>query len=369
MTSRKPSKNKTVLIMAGGTGGHVYPGLAVAHTLYLRGYDIAWLGSVGGMEKELVATQSATMNIPIAYHDIAISGVRGKSKITLIAAPIKIAKAISSAKKIIRAVSPCLVIGMGGFVAGPGAFAAWRLKLPVIVHEQNAVAGTTNKLTRLFATKVLCAFPHVFNDAQVVGNPVRSDIEQIEPPEKRMTNRDGPIRILVLGGSRGAQFINALIPAAIAKVGSASALHIAHQAGKDKFEQTQKNYQQHNITADVVPFINDMADALAWADIAICRAGALTVSELTAAGVGAIFIPYPYAIGDHQTKNAEFMVANHAAVVHQQAALSPEIFAVQLNALLSNKEQILTMASNAKKAHVPHCAQTFATICEGVIND
>lgn len=360
---------KTVLIMAGGTGGHVYPGLAVAEVLHSRGYKIAWLGSKGGMEKELVANASEQMGFEISYNEIEISGVRGKGRLTLLKAPFRVKKAITQAKEVMVKIRPSIVIGMGGFASGPGGMAAKNLRIPLVIHEQNAAAGTTNKILRRFAAHTLVAFPESLKGGIFIGNPVRNDIENIESPEKRFASKGGPINVLVLGGSRGALAINEMIPAAFGKVNRALPFQIVHQTGQDKLECTQQQYEIAGVKANVVPYIERMAEALEWADFAICRAGALTVSELSAAGLGAVFIPFPHAIDDHQTKNAEFLQSCGAAIIKQQKELSPEILAVLLNELLAGRERLQTMAINARKNARPKAARKFADFCEELIHD
>lgn len=360
---------KTVVIMAGGTGGHVYPGLAVAEVMHQRGFKVAWLGSRGGMEKELVAKASQQMGFEIAFSEIEISGVRGKGRMALLAAPFRVLKAIDQAKQILQKLRPALVVGMGGFVAGPGGMAARKLKIPLVIHEQNAAAGTTNKILRRFANLTLVAFPGSLKNGLFIGNPVRKDIESVLPPEQRFKVKEGPIKVLVLGGSRGALAINEMVPAAFGKVNKALPFQIVHQTGKDKLEATQEKYAQAGVKANVVPYIERMSEALEWADFAICRSGALTVSELSAVGLGAVFIPFPHAIDDHQTKNAEFLVHSGAAVIKQQKELSPEILAVLLNELLAGRERLQQMAVNAKKQSKPRAAEKFADFCEELIHD
>ena len=360
---------KTVVIMAGGTGGHVYPGLAVAEAMHQRGFNIAWLGSRGGMEKELVAKASEQVGFDIAFSEIEISGVRGKGRMALLAAPFRVLKAIEQAKQILQKLRPALVIGMGGFVAGPGGMAARKLKIPLVIHEQNAAAGTTNKILRRFANLTLVAFPGSLKNGLFIGNPVRKDIETVAPPQQRFAQKEGPIKVLVLGGSRGALAINEMVPAAFGKVNKALPFQIVHQTGKDKLEATKESYAQAGVKANVVPYIELMSEALEWADFAICRSGALTVSELAAVGLGAVFIPFPHAIDDHQTKNADFLVQCGAAVVKQQKELSPEILAVLLNELLAGRERLQQMAVKAKQQSKPHAAEKFADFCEELIHD
>ena len=349
---------KKILIMAGGTGGHVFPGLAVAKELAGRGCTIEWLGTSSGIENTLVPAAGYTLFIS------NISGVRGKGVLTLFFAPLRIYRAVREALKTLKKIEPDMVIGMGGFVAGPGGIAARIHNIPLVLHEQNAIAGTTNRLLSLFAAKKLCGFPNVLRGSEFVGNPVRLEIENLPAPEQRFSDRDETLRVLILGGSRGARALNAMVPQAIHKSSFRHKCNIWHQCGGDWAKETSGEYASLGIEAKVEPFIDDVATALGWADLVICRSGALTVAELAAAGVGSILVPYPYAIDDHQTANARYLSDAGAAVLKQQSELSPEIMAVLLNELLADREMLLDMAISARKAACIGVAKKFADYCE-----
>lgn len=354
---------KKILIMAGGTGGHVFPGLALADALKQRGYLVEWLGTSAGIESTLVPGAGYKLNI------INVAGVRGKGVIAVLKAPLLIMRSVTEAISQLKEIRPQLVVGMGGFAAGPGGVAARYLKTPLIIHEQNAKAGTTNKILARLATKVLTAFPGALRKGECIGNPVRNDIENISQPEQRfITRTDGITRILVLGGSRGARAINSLVPAALAKIDKGIRYNVRHQTGELLLDDTRLEYVRFAIDGEVVPFIQNVSEALTWADLVICRSGALTVSELAAAGVGSILIPFPFAIDDHQTANAKILSDNNAALLRQQKDLSPEILAVLLNDLLPDRARLLQMAINARKQAKPGAAQQFASICEELLN-
>lgn len=357
-----------VLIMAGGTGGHVFPGLALAKELINRGLSVEWLGTSAGIEARLVPQA----DIPL--HMIPVRGVRGKSLKQMVMAPMNIFSSVMQAVKIIKRIRPSIVVGLGGFVAGPGGLAAKLLGIPLIIHEQNAVAGTTNRILAKFANKVLTAFPINLGNSVCIGNPVRADIENILPMEQRQKTRsDEKLHLLILGGSRGAQAINRLLPDALSRIASLEKMAIWHQTGDMKLEETRTLYRNaigfdHSEAVRVEAFINDMAAAYEWADIIICRSGALTVSEIAAAGVGAIFIPFPYAIDDHQTANAKFLQELGAAEIKQESELNGESLAEIIKCYLNDKNSLLRMAESAKAFAKPRAAQAFANYCEELIH-
>ena len=310
---------KSVVVMAGGTGGHVFPALAVAEALRAKGIRIHWLGTRAGIEAELVPARG----LDITYLDV--SGVRGQGMARLLLAPFKIMRAVISAMRTLRAVQADCVIGLGGYVTGPGGVAARLLGKPLIIHEQNAVAGFTNRQLSRMATRVLEAFPSAFpasEKVQCVGNPVRAEIAALPVPEQRFAGRDGALRILVMGGSQGAVALNELVPEALAIIAKTIPVEIRHQAGKKNTEKAQARYQAVGVHADVLPFINDMAAIYGWADVVVCRSGALTVSELAAAGVGSVLIPYPFAVDDHQTANGRYLSEAGAALFFLQPRLT-----------------------------------------------
>lgn len=334
---------KRVLIMAGGTGGHVFPGLAVAHYLQSQNVEVHWLGTQQGLEARLIPEA----NLPL--HCINISGVRGKGIKTLLLAPLKIFSAILQAHAVLKQVKPDVVIGMGGFVSGPGGAASWLAGYPLIIHEQNAIAGMTNKILQRFSKKVLEAFPGTFHSPKTitVGNPVRVEIETMQPPKERFAMPHPKLQLLVVGGSLGAQALNEIIPKALKQLPKEARPLVIHQTGEKSFSQTKNLYESMDVEVTLQPFIKDMKAAYQWADVVFCRAGALTVSELCAAGLGAIFIPFPYAVDDHQTANADYMVSKNAAYCIQQSDLTVERIVNLLQELSSSPERRLEMATRA----------------------
>jgi UDP-N-acetylglucosamine--N-acetylmuramyl-(pentapeptide) pyrophosphoryl-undecaprenol N-acetylglucosamine transferase len=329
-----------VVIMAGGTGGHVFPGLAIAKALQEKNVTVSWLGSVGGMETTLVPQHG------IAIHTIAIKGLRGKSLLEQLRFPFHLLHAIIQAKHYFKQTKPDLVLGMGGFVAGPGAIAAKLSRIPLIIHEQNSIAGMTNRWLAKIANKVLCAFPSTFParvKAIVVGNPVRKEIENLN-----YANHQDKLHLLIFGGSRGAQIFNDIIPQAIALLPENIRPIVCHQSGAGQQELTQINYAKHQVAAEVIAFIDDMAKRYATADILICRAGALTLAEITAVGLPAILIPYPHAVDDHQTANAQYLVKNGAAILLPQSDLSAKTLNEILKDLLINHNKRFAMAEASR---------------------
>jgi UDP-N-acetylglucosamine--N-acetylmuramyl-(pentapeptide) pyrophosphoryl-undecaprenol N-acetylglucosamine transferase len=354
------AKNLHVLIMAGGTGGHVFPALAVATQLRAGGARLAWMGTARGIENNLVPAA----NIPL--HLLRVEGVRGRGLIGLLKAPFLIGFAVIQALLIIRRERPDVVLGFGGFASGPGGLAARLLGKPLVIHEQNAVAGTTNRLLSRIANRVLVAFPGAFPAAQEVGNPVREAIVALPSPQERYqarTAQNSVLHVLVLGGSLGASAINNLVPHAIAQLPVNSRPEVWHQAGKLHLESTIALYMQQQVNAKVEAFVEDMAAAYAWADVIICRAGALTVSEIMAAGVAAIFIPLPNAIDDHQTHNADILVQAGAALSFAQHELDAARLAEILLTKLSERELLSTMAEKARQKSLPCAADSVAKYC------
>lgn len=356
--------NLTVLVMAGGTGGHVFPALAVADVLRRGGARVEWLGTPRGIENSLVPAAN------IALHHIRIEGVRGRGVMGLLKAPFLILLAVLQAIAIIRKIKPDVVIGFGGFASGPGGVAAKLLRKPLVIHEQNAIAGTTNRLLSKIANRVLAAFDGAFMtsnlNAQAVGNPVRDLIASLPNPAQRYDLRaeeNEALHLLVLGGSLGAKAINELVPQALAKISASERPIVRHQAGKNHLETTLALYSQHQVNAKVDAFLDDMAAAYAWADIVICRAGALTVSELMAAGVAALLIPLPSAIDDHQTFNAAILTRADAGMAIAQQDLTAEKLATLLQTQLHERASLKRMATNARSLALPQAAETVATIC------
>ena len=352
---------KVALVMAGGTGGHVFPALATAEKMQEQGVHIEWLGSRHGIEAELVPAAG------IKLHAIEVRGLRGKGKLSLLLAPFKLLLALWQALKVLRAVNPDVVLGMGGFASGPGGLAAWLLRKPLIIHEQNAVAGMTNKALSKLARKVLEAFKNAFPvgvKTESVGDPVRGSILTMDKPNDRLQGRSGKIRLLVVGGSLGAKAINDLLPEVLSEMPVAERPEVWHQAGKRNIDETLARYNELGVDGcKVVPFIDGMDSAYAWADVVLCRAGALTVSELGIAGVASVLIPYPYAVDDHQTKNAAFLADNGAAIVVQQRDLTKTVLKQLLTDQLNQREKLMDMANKACSLGQPEASEKVATIC------
>jgi UDP-N-acetylglucosamine--N-acetylmuramyl-(pentapeptide) pyrophosphoryl-undecaprenol N-acetylglucosamine transferase len=346
--------------MAGGTGGHVFPALALARLLRSRSYEVVWLGTRRGLEARVVPQN----NFPIEW--LSVGGLRGKGITTLLAAPFRLAHALYQALRVMRRHRPIVVVGLGGFVTGPGGVAAWLTRAPLVIHEQNAIAGFTNRRLAPLSREVLEAFPNSFDagtKARAIGNPVRAEIFAIPPPAQRFAQRSGAIRLLVIGGSLGAMKLNATVPFAVARLAGSIDLEVRHQAGEKWIENAKKNYADANVRADVRPFIEDMAEAYGWADLVICRAGALTISELAAAGVGAILVPFPAAVDDHQTHNAQFLVQENAAVLVHDRDVTPERLATELQRLCEGRGKLLAMAERARLLAKPNAAEDLFQSC------
>lgn len=355
------ANKRPILITAGGTGGHVYPGLAVARYLLKHDIPIVWMGTRKGLEARVIPEAG----LPMAW--LEVSALRGKGLLSLLSAPWNLLKALYQSFRIMREHKPAAVLGMGGFVAGPGGLVAALMGIPVIIHEQNAVPGLTNKLLSRLSKRVLEGFPGTFKhleQAQATGNPVRQDIASLSSPSVRLVGREtDKVRVLIVGGSLGAQALNHTVPQALKQLPEAIRPTVYHQAGTRNIEDARQQYQQAGITADVEPFIEDMAEAYAWADLVICRAGALTVAELAAAGVGSILVPYPYAVDDHQTQNAHYLANHEAAILVNQDNLTPEWLAQQLESLCTRRAKLIKMGIAARAVAKPLATQQVAAIC------
>lgn len=355
---------QVALIMAGGTGGHVFPALATARVLRRRGYDIVWLGTQRGIEARLVPAEG----IPVEW--LSVGGLRGKGALTLLAAPFRLALALLQALGAVRRHRPRVVLGAGGFASGPGGVAAWLLGRPLVVHEQNAVAGMTNRLLARLAARVLEGFPGSFGPrvaAERVGNPVRPEITAIAPPERRYAGREGHLRLLVFGGSQGSARLNAVVPAALAELPVDLRPQVLHQTGARGLEETAAAYRSRGIEADVRAFIDDMAGAYGWADLAVCRSGALTVAELAAAGVPALLVPFPAAVDDHQTRNAEYVVKAGAALLMPESELTPMSLAAALRSLFeAGRPRLVRMAQAARSTAITDADERLADACIAV---
>jgi len=338
------TQNKTILIMAGGTGGHVFPALACATALIKQGVSVQWLGTAQGLEAQIVPKVGIPLNI------LTISGLRGKGLLSWFGAPFKIIKAILQAIEIIKKLKPNVILGMGGFASGPGGIAAKLLGIPLIIHEQNAKAGLTNRILARVANRVLVAFPSVFPKkikAIHTGNPLRFDLLSEVLPEPRPIHQ--PLHLLIVGGSLGAQALNTMVPEAVANM--QQPVRIWHQTGQHHRIEPRPDSQDR-----VEPFIENMAEAYRWADVAVCRAGALTISELAQMGVPSILVPFPHAVDDHQTANAEFLVHAGAAILIQQQDLNPMQLAQLLDNFVKNPEHLQQMSAAARQ-----CAKSDAT--------
>jgi len=350
---------RPVLIMAGGTGGHVFPALAVADELRLRGIPVVWLGTKAGIESRLVPQAG----YPIEW--MSITGLRGKNAATLLLAPIRLVIACWQALLVLARRKPCVVLGMGGFASGPGGLMAWLTRKPLIVHEQNAIPGLTNKILARFASVVLQAFPGVFKQATTTGNPVRQSICDIKKPEDRDQRRDqqNNLRLLIIGGSLGAVKLNEVVPQALAEIDSSLRPQVIHQTGLNNIESAKIAYSEVGVDARVEAFIDDMSSVYEWADLVICRAGAMTVFELAAAGIASILVPYPHAVDDHQTHNAHYLEAAGAAIIRQQDDLTASWLVDVINDFSANREKLLDMAVAARKLAIPGSAKTIADVC------
>ncbi len=349
-----------VLIMAGGTGGHVFPAVAVAQELLDSGIAVVWMGTRAGLEARIVPQ----LGLPIEW--VRIRGLRGKSVLRLVAAPFMLLFALWQAFLILLRVRPCVVLGMGGYLSGPGGLVAWMMGYPLLIHEQNSVAGFTNRWLSIVATCSMEAFANTLpakRNSVHTGNPVRSSIQNLPIPERRLARRAGPIRLFVLGGSLGAQVLNETVPAALALIACEQRPEVWHQAGKATVELAQRRYHEANVEGRVTAFIEDMDTAYGWADLVICRAGAMTVAELAAVGVASLLVPYAHAVDDHQTINGKCLVDAGAAILIPQAELNPENLAQLLTEFGNTRERLLAMACNARRIAKPHAARHIADIC------
>ena len=338
-------RQRPIMVMAGGTGGHVFPALAVAQYLREQGERIVWMGTRSGIEARLVPAA----DFPIEW--LTVQGLRGKGLWVRAIAPLRLLQACWQAMGILRHHRPRAVLGMGGFASGPGGLMAWLLRIPLIIHEQNAVMGMTNRWLSHLARVTCCAFPRAAEKiagARVVGNPVRAEIQALEHPRQRLSGRQDQPRLLVIGGSLGARTLNQVVPRALASIDMAERPQVRHQCGARHLETCEQDYASCQVAAEISEFIEDMPSAYAWADLVICRAGALTVAELAAAGVAAILVPYPYAVDDHQYLNAEYLANAGAALIVRDQQLTADWLGQTLKTLLGDRERLLSMACQAR---------------------
>ncbi len=358
-------KAPAVLIMAGGTGGHVYPALAVAERLRPAGVTVTWLGTRRGLESTVVPEAG------IPLDQISVAGLRGKQLSSLMMAPAKLLRALQQSLTILRRRRPDVVLGMGGFVSGPGGVAAWLTRRPLLIHEQNAIPGLTNRLLARLARRVMEAFPGSFPasvGARCTGNPVREAVAATLSPDERLLGRRGPLRLLVLGGSQGARALNEVVHATLASLAGEVDLEVWHQAGTRHLEQTLAWYAERGVHGRVVDYIQEMAEAYDWADLVLCRAGAMTIAELTAAGVGSILVPFPFAVDDHQTQNARFLSEQGAAILVPETELTTRRLGGLLRELAGARDRLLEMAHRARALARPRSAQAVADMCLEVAN-
>lgn len=349
-----------VLIMAGGTGGHIFPGLAVAEVLRKQNIPVRWLGAKGGMETQTVPAAGIELDV------VAISGLRGKGLVRWIRMPFMLLGAVWRARRVLKVNRPGCVVSFGGYAAAPGGIAAWTRGIPVLVHEQNRVPGMTNRLLTRFARKVLQGFPGTFPQELAAidsGNPVRHEVAAIAEPPVRLKERTGPIRVLITGGSQGAQVLNQVVPMALQILPSSVAIEVRHQAGAKRVAEALEAYTAAGVEADIQPFISDMAEAYSWADLVICRSGALTVAELAAAGVASVLVPFAFAVDDHQTRNAEYLADAGAAIILPQSTLDAQVLAKALKPLLTDRAVLLSMAIAARGKAIPDAAEKVVAAC------
>jgi UDP-N-acetylglucosamine--N-acetylmuramyl-(pentapeptide) pyrophosphoryl-undecaprenol N-acetylglucosamine transferase len=353
MTARQ---QKCALVMAGGTGGHIFPGLAVAEALRDAGWRVHWLGAPNSMESQLVPPRG------FAFEAIDFGGVRGKGLKTLALLPLRLLKAFWQSLQVVRRVQPDVVLGLGGYITFPGGMMASLLGKPVVLHEQNSVAGMANKVLAQVADRVFTAFPQVFKTGQWVGNPLRQAFTQQATPAERFAGRTGPLQVLVVGGSLGAKALNDIVPQAMALIPETQRPQVIHQSGTKQIDALRANYEAAGVQAELTPFIDDTATAFAQADLVICRAGASTVTELAAVGVAALFVPFPFAVDDHQTTNADFLVQHGGGWLVQQSELTAESLVARLQNL--DRSQLLACAQKAHEQKKTNATREVVMACE-----
>ena len=358
------AKTNNMVIFAGGTGGHIYPALAVARELAARGYAIHWFGSDRGLENRVVPVAGFTLNI------LPAQGLRGRGGGARLKALQPLLKSVWQAYRIMRNLKPVCALGMGGYVAGPASIAAWLMGIPLVIHEQNAVAGTTNRILRRFASRILCAYPNPYPGSSVgieVGNPVRRELLDRDRRAGYDFNGRRPLHLLVVGGSQGARALNEVVPRALALLPPGLALRLRHQTGERHLQSVKLAYGKLSYAAvEILPFIEDMAAAYDWADLVLCRAGALTLAEMTVMSRPSILVPLPAAIDDHQRHNAEWLAQRGGACVIPQSSLNPQALATQLQTFIANPAQLSAMADAAGAAAQPGATRAVADSCEMV---
>jgi len=346
--------SKTIMIMAGGTGGHIFPALAVAEKMRERSWRVVWLGNPDGMEARLVPQHGFEMVW------VKFAALRGKGILRKLLLPLNLLRGFWQAQKVIRQVQPDVVLGMGGYITFPGGMMASLLGKPLVLHEQNSVAGLANRVLAGVADRIATGFPDVLKKAAWLGNPVRPEIAAIAPPAERFAERTGALRLLIIGGSLGAQALNEIVPKGLSLLAEDQQPQVVHQAGEKHLEALKANYAAVGVQAHCVSFIEDMAGAYEWADLVICRAGALTIAELAAAGVASILVPFPHAVDDHQTGNAKFLVNVGGAFLLPQTELTPDSIALIRN---YSRSQLLEMAEKARSLAKPDATDEVANLC------
>jgi UDP-N-acetylglucosamine--N-acetylmuramyl-(pentapeptide) pyrophosphoryl-undecaprenol N-acetylglucosamine transferase len=347
---------KTALVMAGGTGGHIFPGLAVAEALRERGWDVHWLGAPNSMESQLVPARGFPLET------INFGGVRGKGLKAWAFLPLRILNSFRQSLQVVRRVRPQVVVGLGGYITFPGGMMSVLLGKPLVLHEQNSVAGMANKVLAGVADRIYTAFPAVLKKGQWIGNPLRPEFLRQPDPQERFAGRTGPLKVLVVGGSLGAKALNEIVPQALSRIPPAQRPHVLHQSGAKQIDELRANYQKAGVHAELIPFIDDTAGAFAEADLVICRAGASTVTEIAAVGAPALFVPFPFAVDDHQTTNARFLVDAGGGWLVPQKDLTPDTLAPMLITL--TREELLARALAAKKLQQTQATERMVAACE-----
>ncbi len=354
--SQGTQRQRTAMIMAGGTGGHIFPGLAVAQALRERGWNVRWLGAPGSMESRIVPAQGFPLET------IEFSGVRGKGIMTLAFLPMRLLRAFWQALAVVRRVKPDVVVGLGGYISFPGGMMAVLAGKPLVLHEQNSVAGMANKVLASVSHRIFTAFPNVFPKGRWVGNPLRQAFTEQPAPEQRFAGRSGPLRLLVVGGSLGAKALNEIVPQALALIPADVRPVVLHQSGAAQIDALRANYAAAGVAAELTPFIDDTARAFAEADVIVCRAGASTVTEIAAVGAAAIYVPFPSAVDDHQTTNARFLVDAGGGWLMQQSALTAQSLAEMLQNM--QRATLLERAGKAKKMQKTDATAEVVAACE-----
>jgi UDP-N-acetylglucosamine--N-acetylmuramyl-(pentapeptide) pyrophosphoryl-undecaprenol N-acetylglucosamine transferase len=350
---------RTALVMAGGTGGHIFPGLAVAEALRERGWRVHWLGAPGSMEERLVPPRG------FAFEPVQFGGVRGKGPLTLFLLPLRLLRAFWQSLGVVRRVKPDVVVGLGGYITFPGGMMGVLLNKPLVLHEQNSVAGLANKVLASVADRVFTAFPDVLKKAQWIGNPLRAAFTSQPEPAARFAGRSGPLKLLVVGGSLGAKALNAIVPKALARIEPGMRPQVLHQSGAKQIDELRANYAEAGVEGELTPFIEDTAQAYADADIIVARAGASTVTEIAAVGAAALFVPFPSAVDDHQTTNARFLVDAGGGWLVQQTDLTPELLADLLQK--TQRIELIERAQKAKRMQKTEAVEAMVRACEEVV--